>query len=410
MKTLCSFWANVHYFLKRGYTMKRDANVLAVKRGFTLVELLVVIAIIGVLIGLLLPAVQSAREAGRNMTCQNNIKQLALACNSYESQNKCYPCAINYVGSTDSAIQAEAAKASTTANLRENWIINIMPYIEQTPLYDWLHEKMYDGTNTTSSGSGRGRTGSTTTTGKNLEDASLNLENAGHDVNIKAFQCPSDPNAGEKYYPTASSTIGWGRTNYGANVGLGKLTEMYNKDFWQDRYYKGVMGPMRSCTNAEIVDGASNTILILELRAGVNEDDVRGTWAIGPASVCARHGWGSEANGPNAVYKNGTTYDGDKFKACSTVLGKLSAVKLGEMKMPCTPGSPDVVQMAPRSAHSGMVNTAFCDGSVHAISNSIQKSTLPINSSKPTNNISQLKVWDFLNLSMDRQPLGETSF
>ena len=394
--------------------MKRDANVLAVKRGFTLVELLVVIAIIGVLVGLLLPAVQSAREAGRNMTCQNHIKQLALACNSYESQNKCYPCAINYVGTTDSAIKAEAAKASTTANLRENWVISIMPFIEQTPLYDWLEEKI--SATSTSSGSGRGRTGSTTTQ-INLEDASLNVEDAGHDVSIKAFQCPSDPNSGEKFYPSttsssSSSTIGWGRICYGANVGLGKLTEMYDNKYWQDRFYKGVMGAMRSCTNAEIADGASNTILIAELRAGVNEDDVRGTWAIGPASVVAHHGWGSEANGPNAVYKTGTSanaqYDGDKFNACSKVIAKIPAVKLGEMKMPCTSGS-DVIQMASRSAHSGIVNTAFCDGSVHAISNSIQKSSLGITTTKPAN-ITQLGVWDFLNLSMDRQALGETGF
>ena len=178
--------------------MKRDANVLAVKRGFTLVELLVVIAIIGVLVGLLLPAVQSAREAGRNMTCQNHIKQLALACNSYESQNKCYPCAINYNGANETAINTEATKAYTTSGLRENWIINVMPYIEQAPLYDWLKEKMYENVST-SSGSGRGRTGSTSTTqGRNLEDAEFNkTENTGHDVNIKAFQCPSDPNAGE---------------------------------------------------------------------------------------------------------------------------------------------------------------------------------------------------------------------
>ena len=390
--------------------MKRDAKVMAVRRGFTLVELLVVIAIIGVLVGLLLPAVQSAREAGRNMTCQNHIKQLALACNSYEEQNKCYPCAINYIGSTESAIKAEAAKASTTANLRENWIINIMPFIEQAPLYDWLKEKMYEGASS-SSGSGRGRTGTTATTGKNLEDASLNLENAGHDVNIKAFQCPSDPNAGEKYVMKASDTVGWGRTNYGANVGLGQLTKMYEKEYWQDRYYKGVMGPMRSCTNAEIVDGASNTILILELRAGVTEDDVRGTWAIGPASVVVRHGWGSDVNGPNAVKKSGSgssvTYSGgDMFAACSKVQNKISSVKLGEMKMPCTNGN-DVVQMGTRSAHSGIVNTAFCDGSVHAISNSIQKTNGL--TSKP-GNITQLSVWDFLNLSMDRQPLGETNF
>lgn len=394
--------------------MKRDANALAVKRGFTLVELLVVIAIIGVLVGLLLPAVQSAREAGRNMTCQNNIKQMALGCNSYENQNKCYPCAVNYTGATESAIKAEAAKASTTANLRENWIINIMPFIEQAPLYDWLQEKISATSTSSSSGSGRGRTGTTTTSSINLENAALNVEDTGHDVNIKAFQCPSDPNAGEKYYPTSTSstTVGWGRTCYAANAGLGKLSDMYDNKYWQDRFYRGVMGPMRSCTNADIVDGAANTILVLELRAGVNEDDVRGTWAIGPASVCVHHGWGSEANGPNAVYKTGTgtnaQYDGDKFSACSKVTGKIPAVKLGEMKMPCTSGN-DVIQMASRSAHPSSVNVAFCDGSVHSISNSIQKSSLGITTSKP-DNINKLGVWDYLNLSMDRQPLGETNF
>ena len=394
--------------------MKRDARVLAVKRGFTLVELLVVIAIIGVLVGLLLPAVQSAREAGRNMTCQNNIKQLALACNSYESQNKCYPCAINYYGDKESDINSAAEKASTTSGLRENWIISIMPFIEQAPLYDWLKERMYEVNK-------KPRTGIITIKPINLETDAFEIEDAGHDVSIKAFQCPSDPNAGEKYYsssPSSSSsssstsTVGWGRTCYGANVGLGKLTEMYDKTKWQDRFYKGVMGPLRSCTNSEIVDGASNTILIAELRAGANEEDVRGTWAIGPASVVAHHGWGSEANGPNGVYKTGSgtnaQYDGDKFAACSKVIQKISAVKLGEMKMPCSSGN-DVVQMAPRSAHSGIVNTAFCDGSVHAISNSIQKSSLGITTSKP-DSITKLSVWDFLNLSMDRQALGETGF
>ncbi len=387
--------------------MKRNTIAMAGRQGFTLVELLVVIAIIAVLVGLLLPAVQSAREAGRNYTCQNNIKQMALACNSYEGQNKCYPCAINYIGANESAITQAAKAASTTSGLRENWIISIMPFIEQEPLYNWIREKMYDGVST-SSGSGRGRTGSTSTNqSRNLEDAEFNKnENTGHDVSVKAFQCPSDPNAGEKYYPTTTSgtPVGWGRTCYGANVGLGKLTEMYDKTYWQDRFYKGVMGPMRSCTNAEIVDGASNTILVLELRAGVTEDDVRGTWAIGPASVVSRHGWGSEANGPNAVYKNGSNYDGDKFAACSKVTGKVSSTKLGEMKMPCTSGS-DVIQMAPRSAHPGAINVAFCDGSVHRISDNIEKYS-GITTTKPAK-ITDLSVWDFMNLSMDRQPLNQ---
>ena len=79
--------------------------------GFTLVELLVVIAIIGMLIGLLLPAVNSAREAGRRMQCQNNLKQLVLACHTFENASGALP--LLYSSST-----------------QLGWITQILPYLE----------------------------------------------------------------------------------------------------------------------------------------------------------------------------------------------------------------------------------------------------------------------------------------
>ncbi|MFM8413974.1 MAG: DUF1559 domain-containing protein, partial [Planctomycetota bacterium] len=89
------------------------------KTGFTLVELLVVIAIIAVLIGLLLPAVQTARESARRTSCMNNLKQIGLAMHSYESAEKCFPPA--YTGTT---------------NAEWSWSTFILPYGEQTPIYD----------------------------------------------------------------------------------------------------------------------------------------------------------------------------------------------------------------------------------------------------------------------------------
>ncbi|MCA9179250.1 MAG: DUF1559 domain-containing protein [Planctomycetales bacterium] len=94
-------------------------------RGFTLVELLVVIAIIGVLVALLLPAVQAAREAARRMSCSNNVKQLALACQNYHDNHKKFP--LNYA--TWGTVVPQNGKSVS-------WITSILPFIEQQPLYD----------------------------------------------------------------------------------------------------------------------------------------------------------------------------------------------------------------------------------------------------------------------------------
>lgn len=95
-----------------------------VRRAFTLVEMLVVIAIIGVLIGLLLPAVNAAREAGRRMTCSNNLKQLGLAMTSYENTYKIFP--INWGDETSGATDASAF-------VGHSWLTGLLPYLEEKP-------------------------------------------------------------------------------------------------------------------------------------------------------------------------------------------------------------------------------------------------------------------------------------
>ena len=107
------------------------------RRGFTLVELLVVIAIIGTLVGLLLPAVQSARESSRRTACSNNIRQLALACHNYADANSGY-----------------LPNSARPGTVRISWITRILPYIEQQAIYDKFDQTLNWGSSTANTAAG----------------------------------------------------------------------------------------------------------------------------------------------------------------------------------------------------------------------------------------------------------------
>jgi len=109
-----------------------DWRRAAPRRGFTLVELLVVIAIIGILIALLLPAVQAAREAARRMQCSNNLKQIGLALHNYHDTHKVFP---------PGAFWQYRAPSAPPVELKGSILLHLLPFLEQQPLYDMFDFK-----------------------------------------------------------------------------------------------------------------------------------------------------------------------------------------------------------------------------------------------------------------------------
>ena len=238
--------------IRRPQHLKNDA--------FTLVELLVVITIIAILISLLLPAVQSAREAARQAQCQNNMKQLGLACLNYENQNWCFP---------PSSYHQSADVPDTTRTHYRNWVIAILPFLEQQPLYDSfdLSKPISDSANRTARGS-----------------------------DLKVMQCPTDLGHKVKFSNTLGDGDNWARGNYAADASLSQHTTGANGGAGSSsplscsRWHRGIMGSNLSMGVSEIYDGTSNTVLLAELRVGIVKEDRRGTWALGGA--CASALWG----------------------------------------------------------------------------------------------------------------------
>ncbi len=302
-------------------------------RGFTLVELLVVIAIIGILIALLLPAVQAAREAARRTQCINNLKQMALACHNYHDQNKCLPPGAQW--------DPKTSDVTTSDNFRPNWIVLVLPFVEQQATYNAFDMTKY-----------------------------LSHQNnmLARSTNIPAFFCPTDASQQRvKYQPTAASEgPNWARNNYACNGTLAYFDQLSTTTL-NDPNLGGVMSSNHALRLGDINDGTSNTMMLAEVRVGLSPPDRRGTWAMGVpgASLLMMHGLGGDANGPNPC-----GVESDDIEGCSG----LDQPTLAAECMTCWPSSQSY-QAAPRSRHPGGVMAATGDASVHFISDNIQRGT-----------------------------------
>jgi len=304
--------------------------------AFTLIELLVVITIIGILISLLLPAVQAAREAANRAQCTNNLKQIGLAIHSYATANRVFPAG------------GLASRPAGTWAWGHAWGIAILPYAEQVSLagqYD------YKGVGTVHTGLIYGGT----------NEANGRLLNG---IYIPFFVCPSSPLDPWALINTVSPK-GVISPSYTAVAGSIDHPSMVNKD--SQTYQHGPIGkqstggiliPRYHKRHADVVDGLSNTMMVAE------QSDFCYDSAGLPRNCRSDYGHS---------FTMGVTFDDERYFNGTTVRYPINSkswnqVGVGEEYYACN--------RPIQSAHPGGANALLGDGSVHYLSQSLALQTL----------------------------------
>ena len=367
------------------------------RSGFTLVELLVVIAIIGVLIALLLPAVQAAREAARRSTCTNNLKQIALSSLNFESANRFLPPGGPHAGESTGGPPLYFIAGTQMGNAKcygPNWAVQLFPFIEQSGLASVARNAMQN----------------------MVEDKdewnppdNWDFKRASDGFNVggmipAGWTCPSAATNQQVFYNDGDDSGGGmalghlSKGNYvacfGGHTMWTAVPEDSNMPANQDPLMLGVFGIVKiqkttggdprarlgkGTRIAQVSDGMSNTVAFSELLAWDEEnaegapdssvagapngnDDWRGVWmipAVGASAFTGRFP-------PNSS-------EPDVIDACGT--GIMESAQFTEM--PCQeslePGNAGNTYASARSRHSGVVNAAMGDGSVRIVENEIDQ-------------------------------------
>jgi prepilin-type N-terminal cleavage/methylation domain-containing protein/prepilin-type processing-associated H-X9-DG protein len=282
------------------------------RRAFTLIELLVVIAIIGVLIGLLLPAVQKVREAANRLKCGNNLKQVSLAIHNYHDAHAILPVAVN----SDWAIYG-------------TWQTYVLPFIEQDILY-----REYD-----------------------FSQAYWNNLRITRN-RLSILTCPSDhPNSPFSGITSHNYAVNFGNLPVDYNPGAGYDTGQL-KTFNGLAFGGAPFAQNKAYRLTDITDGSSNTLLAAEVIQG-QWDDLRGFTWWGHGAIFVGY-IGPNSASPDVLYCCNGSY-------CDSRPPNPPCIA------PATETNP--VMMGARSRHPGGVNVALCDGSVRFVADTILLTT-----------------------------------
>jgi prepilin-type N-terminal cleavage/methylation domain-containing protein len=305
-------------------------------RAFTLVELLVVIAIIGILVAMLLPAVQAAREAARRMQCTNNLKQLGLGLHNYHDSNGAFPAGVSYLD-----VEKVPHPSSSTGHgwNRQSWGVAVYPFIEEQAAYD-LYDPTLPGVAHTNW----------------CDTANSATRNSAAAIPISTLRCPTDP---QQINPRENACGWYCVSNYLAVtgdrgymhglpsthpnfVGPARLPAAFGIGVWRR------IGDFR--------DGTSKTLLLAEYLSGTNEPNEQRGWLWQDEPSCSTI---QTANTPN-----------------STVPDRLYTnwcVDLPQQNLPCVEDTNELA--AARSQHTGGVNVVLGDGSARFVTDDVALST-----------------------------------
>lgn len=326
------------------------------RRGFTLIELLVVIAIIGVLIALILPAVQAAREAARRVQCTNNLKQIGIGLHNYGDTVGVLP-----FGSSGRTYPPKGPKPLLWGCNVSGPLTMLLSAIEQRPLYDSINFQIDNCFNGYPSGWSR---------------AYRDANDTAFGTRVSLYLCPSDGRI--------PAPDGWAYSNYQANAGTNWTTTSVTD------------GPFYTTSRiswAMVLDGLSQTAAVSEHAFGSggaasrSADRIRGVW-MQPTNNSRNQGdlerWCESPNPPAGIYLSAWGPDpwacpywngGYRHVFTPNHITCLSGIDPTEHADGARSGSYGVVLNPPTSNHPAGVNMLFLDGSVRFVKESINKAT-----------------------------------
>lgn len=333
--------------------------------GFTLVELLVVIAIIGILISMLLPAVQQVRSAARRIQCANNIRQIALAAHNYESAHGHFP--QNEIGPGAPDGSGGFGRGCYS------WLVPILPQVEQGNVYNLFNLRINNGD----------------ANGYKISDTHPNA--AAASSKIPVFLCPSTEASDDNVLVFGSANTA--SSSYVGNAGWPSFATGYNGERSTPGSQNGVISLIHPSSPvswhgtgqigfAQIKDGSSNTAMISErlIQTGNSADAIRG----GDNRLKSQHISDREAtlgdmaddlvNSHTHVFESahiGRSWScGWPLAAPTYMHVQTPNTAIGHFNKSADEG--DFV-VSPSSRHTGGVNVALADGSVHFVSDNIAR-------------------------------------